>query len=159
MKLRVGIGYDVHALVPDRPCILGGVEIPSELGLKGHSDADCLSHAICDALLGACALGDLGKFFPDTDPQFKGVSSLILLEQTYQKVREQGYRLGNCDTVIITEVPKLAPYIESMRTQLAKVLECDLDQISVKATTHEKLGSLGRKEGLAVQAIVCLEKQ
>lgn len=155
--MRIGHGYDVHRLVPDRALILGGVEIPHELGLLGHSDADVLVHAVMDALLGAAALGDIGKLFPDSDPQYKGISSLLLLEQVQQHIAAKGYEIENIDVTIIAQKPKLAPHIPNMRKKLARVLRLSEDQINIKATTEEKLGFSGREEGMACHA-VCLLK-
>ncbi len=154
--MRVGLGYDVHALADNRRLILGGVEIPHAKGLLGHSDADVLSHAIMDALLGACALGDIGKHFPDTDPRYQGILSLKLLDEVIRLVQEQGWKVGNVDSIVIAQRPKLAPYIEEMRQNIAQVLRVDTSQVSVKATTTEHLGFAGREEGIAAQAIVCL---
>jgi 2-C-methyl-D-erythritol 2,4-cyclodiphosphate synthase len=156
--LRVGIGYDVHALVEGRPLILGGIEIPHEKGLLGHSDADVLTHALMDALLGALALGDLGKHFPDTDEQYRGVSSMKLLEKVMELLAIKGYRIGNVDCIIAAQRPKLAPYIQQMRANLASALKTELENVSVKATTTERLGFEGREEGISSQAIVCLVK-
>ncbi len=156
--MRVGIGYDVHRFAEDRPLIIGGIEIPYERGLLGHSDADVLLHAIKDAILGALSLGDIGKHFPDTDARYKGISSLLLLQYVWKMVKERGYRIGNLDCVIIAERPKMAPYIEAMRAVIAEACEADLEQINVKATTTERLGFTGREEGIAAQAIVLLEK-
>lgn len=155
-KMRVGQGYDVHALTEGRKLIMGGVEIPHDKGLLGHSDADVLTHAIIDALLGGCALGDIGRYFPDTDIQYKGISSLELLERVIKLVRERGYVIGNLDCIIIAQKPKIAPYIEKMRQNLAEVLGTGLESISVKATTTEHLGFEGREEGISAQAVVCL---
>ncbi|NLW07777.1 MAG: 2-C-methyl-D-erythritol 2,4-cyclodiphosphate synthase [Clostridia bacterium] len=154
--MRVGYGYDVHRLVAGRRLLLGGVEIPFELGLAGHSDADVLLHALADALLGAAALGDIGKHFPPGDPEYKNADSLVLLTKAYRLVVERGYVLGNADTVIIAERPRLAPYIETMRTNIAGALAVDREQISIKATTTERLGFCGRGEGIAAQAVVLL---
>lgn len=156
--MRIGIGYDVHRLEKGRKLILGGVEIPCEKGLLGHSDADVLLHAVTDALLGACALGDIGKHFPDTDNRYSGISSIILLKQAYKLVTEKGYRLVNSDSIITAQVPKLAPYIEQMRKNIAHALDTDIDCISVKATTTERLGFEGRMEGISAQSVVLLEK-
>ncbi|WP_006716313.1 2-C-methyl-D-erythritol 2,4-cyclodiphosphate synthase [Desulfitobacterium metallireducens] len=156
--IRVGIGYDVHALVEDRPLILGGIEIPYERGLLGHSDADVLTHAIMDALLGALALGDIGKHFPDTDERFRGISSLALLEEVRRLLNEKGYQLGNLDCILVAQRPKLAGFIPAMQEKLAATLKVKLDQISVKATTTEHLGFEGREEGISAQAIVSLVK-
>ena len=154
--MRVGYGYDVHRLVAGRRLLLGGVEIPFELGLAGHSDADVLLHALADALLGAAALGDIGKHFPPGDPEYKNADSLVLLTKAYRLVVERGYVLGNADTVIIAERPRLAHYIETMRTNIAGALAVDREQISIKATTTERLGFCGRGEGIAAQAVVLL---
>jgi 2-C-methyl-D-erythritol 2,4-cyclodiphosphate synthase len=156
--MRVGLGYDVHQLVEGRPLILGGVLIPHEKGLLGHSDADVLLHAVKDALLGAIGEGDIGRHFPDTDERFKGADSVKLLMHVVGLVKEKGYKLGNLDCVIMAQRPKLAPYIEEMRGVLARELEAELGQINVKATTTEKLGFVGREEGMAAQAIVMLVK-
>lgn len=155
--MRVGLGYDVHALVMERPLVLGGVHIPHEKGLLGHSDADVLVHAIMDALLGAAALGDIGLHFPDTDQKFKGASSLDLLAKVDHLVKEKGYLIGNIDCVIMAEKPKLQPHILKMRQNIAEVLDIPLDGISVKATTTEGLGFVGREEGIAAQAIVFMD--
>ncbi|AGA67954.1 2-C-methyl-D-erythritol 2,4-cyclodiphosphate synthase [Desulfitobacterium dichloroeliminans LMG P-21439] len=156
--LRVGIGYDVHALMEGRPLILGGIEIPHEKGLQGHSDADVLTHAIMDALLGALALGDLGKHFPDTDEQYRGISSIKLLELVMGLMAESGYKIGNIDCIIAAQRPKLAPHIPQMRENLARALKMDLGSVSVKATTTEHLGFEGREEGMSSQAVVLLVK-
>jgi 2-C-methyl-D-erythritol 2,4-cyclodiphosphate synthase len=156
--MRVGLGYDVHQLVEGRPLILGGVTIPHTTGLLGHSDADVLLHAIKDALLGAIAEGDIGRHFPDTDERYKGANSVQLLAHVWAMVKERGYRLGNLDCVIMAQKPKLAPYIDEMRGVLARELEAELGQINVKATTTEKLGFVGKEEGMAAQAIVLLLK-
>lgn len=156
--LRIGQGFDVHRLVEDRPCIIGGVEIPYEKGLLGHSDADVLLHAITDAILGALALGDIGKHFPDTDPEYKDVDSAKLLSDVWKMVREKGFSLSNLDATIIAQRPKMAPYISAMRKRIAELLGAELEQINVKATTTEKLGFPGRGEGIAAMAVVLLEK-
>ena len=156
--MRIGLGYDVHRLVAERDLILGGVHIPYHKGLLGHSDADVLSHAIMDALLGAVALGDIGVHFPDSDQRYKDADSLILLKQVRQKVLEVGYTIVNIDSVVMAEKPKLKPYVQAIRNKLADVLNCVVGQISVKATTTEKLGFVGKEEGIAVQAIVLLEQ-
>jgi len=152
---RIGTGYDVHQLVPERKLILCGVCIPHETGLLGHSDADVAAHALMDAMLGALSLGDIGRHFPDSDDRWKGISSLILLKETACLIRSAGYRLQNADITIVAQRPKLAPYLPQMRKNVADVLECDPDQISVKATTTERLGFEGRMEGISAQA-VCL---
>lgn len=155
LPFRIGHGYDVHRLVENRKLILGGVEIPYEKGLLGHSDADVLLHAVSDALLGALALGDIGKHFPDTDPAYAGADSLKLLELVVEKVREQGYAVGNLDATVLCQKPKLAPYIGSMREKIAATCGVSAEQVSVKATTEEKLGFTG--EGLGISAhCVCL---
>lgn len=156
--IRVGQGFDVHQLVEGRPCIIGGVTIPYEKGLLGHSDADVLLHAITDAILGALGLGDIGKHFPDTDAAFKDADSLKLLEQVWKLVRERGYKLGNIDSTIIAQRPKMQPFIPQMAEIIAKALEADVSQVNVKATTTEQLGFTGRGEGIAAQSVVCLIK-
>ncbi|MBD0334195.1 MAG: 2-C-methyl-D-erythritol 2,4-cyclodiphosphate synthase [Cyanobacteria bacterium Co-bin13] len=156
MTIRIGNGYDIHRLVPDRPLILGGVQIPHSLGLLGHSDADVLTHAIMDALLGALSLGDIGLYFPPDDPQWAGADSLKLLAQVSQMIRAKGWQIGNLDTVVVAERPKLKPHIQAMRSQLAAVLALDPDQVGVKATTNEKLGPTGREEGIAAYAVALL---
>lgn len=155
--MRIGHGYDVHKLVESRKLILGGVDIPHETGLLGHSDADVLVHAVMDALLGASALGDIGKLFPDTDAQYKDISSLILLARVRDAIAAKGYAVENIDVTVIAQRPKLAPHIPQMRENLARVLSLDPDQINVKATTEEHLGFTGREEGIACHA-VCLLK-
>ena len=156
--MRIGHGYDVHRLVPDRALILGGVTVPHELGLLGHSDADVLTHAVMDALLGACALGDIGKLFPDTDEAYRGISSLKLLSHVRDRIREAGDGIENIDVTLIAQRPKLAPYIPEMRRTLADVLALDIGQISIKATTEERLGFTGREEGIACHAVCLLEE-
>lgn len=156
MKFRVGHGYDVHKLVEDRKLIIGGVEIPHSKGLLGHSDADVLAHAICDALLGAVALGDIGKHFPDNDDRYKDVDSLVLLEKVCELIRNKGYEISNVDSTILAQAPKLRPYIDEMRSKLAKAMKLDIDEVSVKATTEERLGFTGREEGIAAHAVVLL---
>lgn len=158
MKIRVGTGYDVHKLVEGRDLILGGVNIPHTTGLLGHSDADVLLHAIMDAMLGAVACGDIGKHFPDTDPQYKGISSIRLLEYVADIISEKGYVVGNIDATIIAQRPKLRPYIAQMEANIAAALKIEPDQINVKATTEEGLGFTGTLEGISAQAICCLEK-
>ncbi|WP_077304033.1 2-C-methyl-D-erythritol 2,4-cyclodiphosphate synthase [Terribacillus halophilus] len=155
---RIGQGFDVHAFAEDRPCIIGGITIPYELGLLGHSDADVLLHTIADACLGALALGDIGKHFPDTDPAFKDADSEVLLRHVWQLVKEKGFKLGNLDCTVIAQAPKMAPYIDQIRENVANMLEAEPDQINVKATTTEKLGFTGRKEGIAAQAVVLLQQ-
>jgi 2-C-methyl-D-erythritol 2,4-cyclodiphosphate synthase len=154
--MRVGIGYDVHQLGPNRPLILGGVTIPHHLGLLGHSDADVLSHAITDALLGALALGSIGDWFPDTDDQYKGADSLVLLETVVTAIHKKGYVICNVDSVIMAQEPKLMPYMSQIQESLAKVLGCSINAVGVKATTTETLGFVGKKEGMAAQAVALL---
>ena len=156
--MRVGIGYDVHRLTEGRKLILGGVEIEHEVGLLGHSDADVLLHAISDALLGAAALGDIGKHFPDKDPQYKGISSLILLTHVGKLLGEHGYVIGNIDATILCQAPKLRPFIAEMRENIARVTGMDAADVSVKATTEEGLGFTGTGEGMAVHAVCLIEK-
>ncbi len=155
---RIGHGYDVHRLIEGRKLIIGGVEIPHEVGLLGHSDADVLLHAIMDSLLGAAALGDIGKLFPDNDNAFKDADSLILLERVGEVISEQGYAVTNIDSTIIAQAPKLAPFIMQMRENIAKALGTNIENISVKATTEEKLGFTGSKEGIAAHAVCLIEK-
>ncbi len=155
---RIGQGYDVHQLVVGRPLIIGGVTIPYEKGLLGHSDADVLLHVVADAVLGAIAEGDIGKHFPDTDHQFKNADSTLLLQQCWQLVKEKNYCLGNIDCTIIAEQPKMRPYIDQMRAVIANLLETSIDNVNVKATTTERLGFTGRGEGIAAQAVVILRK-
>ncbi len=155
--MRIGMGYDVHRLVEDRELIIGGVNITYEKGLLGHSDADVLLHAISDAIIGALGKGDIGEFYPDTDEKYKGVSSLLLLEDIASKMGE--YKIANVDSVIIAERPKMAPFIEEMRANIAKVLACDISRINVKATTEEKLGFTGSGEGISAHAVVLLESK
>ena len=157
--MRVGMGYDVHKLVEGRDLILGGVKIPHTLGLLGHSDADVLLHAIMDALLGAAALGDIGKHFPDTDPQYKGISSIRLLEHVAKLIEEKGYIVENIDATIIAQKPKMAPHIPQMRANMAKAMGINESQLNIKATTEEKLGFTGREEGIASQAICLLNER
>ncbi len=156
--IRVGQGYDVHRFKDGGDVILGGVKIPYEQGLEAHSDGDVVLHALCDALLGAAALGDIGKHFPDTDPEFKGADSRVLLRHVYAIVQEKGYKLVNADITIIAQAPKMSPHTAAMCRNIAEDLKVDVDCINVKATTTEKLGFEGRKEGIAVQAIVLIEK-
>ena len=157
--IRIGQGYDVHQLAEGRPFILGGIEIPHDKGLLGHSDADVLLHTITDAALGTICGGDIGKHFPDTDPEFKDADSKKLLSHIWQYVKEQGYELGNVDCTVIAQKPKLAPYIEQMRESIARLLEADVSQVSVKATTSEHLGFTGREEGIAALAVILLVKR
>ncbi len=156
--LRIGHGYDVHAFAENRKCIIGGVDIPCEKGLLGHSDADVLLHAISDSLLGAAALGDIGKHFPDTDPRYKGANSLVLLKNVCALVNSLGYKVVNIDATVIAQMPKMAPYIDTMRSNIADALNVDVDFISVKATTEEKLGFTGRKEGISAHCVCLIEK-
>jgi len=158
LKFRIGNGYDVHQLVKGRKLVLGGVEIPSEFGLLGHSDADVLLHAISDALLGALALGDIGIHFPDTAAENKDIDSRVILKKSYDLVLQHGYRLVNCDTALVLEKPKIAPYLLQMRKSIAEVLSCGIEDVSVKATTSEKMGFVGRGEGAVAYAVVLLEK-
>lgn len=157
-RIRIGHGYDVHRLVENRKLILGGVEIPFERGLLGHSDADVLLHAISDALLGAVALGDIGKHFPDTDPRYAGADSMLLLKEVVQFVRNEGYQVGNLDATILCQRPKLARFIAAMRENIAACCEIPVSDVSVKATTEEKLGFTGSGEGIAVHAVALLER-
>ena len=157
-EFRIGHGYDVHRLVAGRPLILGGVEIPHSRGLLGHSDADVLLHAVCDAVLGALALGDIGQHFPDTDPAYKGISSVSLLTQVVSLMRAEGYLLANLDATVLAQAPKLAPYLPVMRARIAEVFSVVVGQISIKATTEEHLGFTGREEGIAAHAVCLLQK-
>ncbi|NRN30246.1 2-C-methyl-D-erythritol 2,4-cyclodiphosphate synthase [Photorhabdus heterorhabditis] len=157
--MRIGHGFDVHKFGGEGPIIIGGVRIPYEQGLLAHSDGDVALHAATDALLGAAALGDIGKLFPDTDPAFKGVDSRELLREAYRRIREKGYRIGNLDITIIAQAPKMLPHVPQMRVNLAEDLQCHLDDINVKATTTEKLGFVGRKEGIACEAVALLVKE
>lgn len=159
MHFRIGQGYDVHRLVPDQKLILGGIAIPHDLGLKGHSDADVLTHAICDALLGAAALGDIGYHFPPTDEAYRNINSLELLAKVHGLLMEYGYGIGNIDTTLCLEKPKLASYIPVIRETLANTLDVNTDQISVKATTSESLGFEGRQEGISAIAIALIQSQ
>ncbi|MBO4864306.1 MAG: 2-C-methyl-D-erythritol 2,4-cyclodiphosphate synthase [Eubacterium sp.] len=154
--MKIGMGYDVHKLVEDRPLILGGVTIPYEKGLLGHSDADCLTHAIMDSLLGAAGLGDIGKHFPDTDPEYKGADSIKLLEKVYEMLTERGYKIGNVDATIIAQKPKMAPYIDEMRDIVSRTLKVDRDSVNIKATTEEGLGFTGEGLGIACQSIALI---
>ena len=156
MNIRIGNGYDIHRLVSDRDLILGGVKIAHDLGLLGHSDADVLTHAIMDAMLGALSLGDIGHYFPPSDPQWAGADSLVLLTQVHQLIRDRGWLIGNIDSVVVAERPKLKPHIGQMRDKLAAVLELQPDQIGIKATTNETLGPVGREEGIGAYAVVLL---
>ena len=159
MNIRIGHGYDVHQLTEDRDLIIGGVNIPHHLGLLGHSDADVLLHAISDSLLGALALGDIGKHFPDTDDEYKGADSLELLACVYELVKSNGYEVGNVDATILAQAPKLAPYIPQMRLNIARALEIEIDSVSVKATTEEKLGFTGEEKGIAAHAVCLVYKK
>lgn len=156
---RIGNGYDVHRLIEGRKLILGGVEIPYEKGLLGHSDADVLIHAIMDALLGALALGDIGKHFPDNSIEFKDIDSAILLKRVFNLIKERGYRVNNLDSIIVAQAPKLSPYLDLMRERVAEILEIDIDCVSIKATTEEKLGFTGCGEGIKSYAVVLLKKK
>lgn len=156
--IRIGHGFDVHQLVEGRKCIIGGVDIPHEKGLKGHSDADVLLHAVCDALLGAAALGDIGKHFPDTDPRFKGIDSRDLLRHVAALIKEKGYRVVNVDATVIAEAPRLAKHIVAMCANIASDLDVDTDCVNVKATTSERLGFTGRGEGIAAEAVCLIER-
>lgn len=155
--MRIGLGYDVHKLVADRELWLGGVLVPHTLGLLGHSDADVAIHALCDALLGAAALGDIGKHFPDSDPRYKGIDSKILLRETMALIRREGYELGNADLTIIAQQPKIGPHIQTMRQTLADCMQVPVADVSVKATTTERLGFAGREEGIAAEAVVLIK--
>ncbi|MDX7997810.1 2-C-methyl-D-erythritol 2,4-cyclodiphosphate synthase [Xenorhabdus sp. Reich] len=157
--MRIGHGFDVHKFGGEGPLVIGGVRIPYEHGLIAHSDGDVALHAATDALLGAAALGDIGKLFPDTDPAFKGADSRELLKEAYRRIRAKGYRIGNLDITIIAQAPKMLPHIPQMRVNLAEDLECHMDDINVKATTTEKLGFVGRKEGIACEAVALLVKE
>ena len=157
-KMRIGTGYDVHRLAPGRTLILGGVEIEYEQGLLGHSDADVLLHAIMDAMLGAAAMGDIGRHFPDTDPAYKGASSIYLLKCVRKMIEKEGYRIGNVDATIIAQRPKMRPYIEKMRNNIAEALAVEVSRINVKATTEEGLGFTGEGEGISSQAVCLLEE-
>lgn len=156
MNIRIGNGYDIHRLVSDRPLILGGVNISHELGLLGHSDADVLTHAIMDAMLGALSLGDIGHYFPPSDPKWAGADSLVLLAQVNQLIWDKGWQVNNIDSVIVAERPKMKPHIMEMRDRLAGVLQVNPDRIGIKATTNEKLGPVGREEGIAAYAVALL---
>lgn len=155
--MRIGFGYDVHQLVNNRKLIIGGIEIPYEKGLLGHSDADVLVHSIMDAILGALALGDIGKHFPDTDMAYKDISSMKLLERVYNVMNNKGYKIGNIDATVAAELPKLAPYIDDMRKLICGILNTDIDNINIKATTTEELGFVGRKEGISSYSVCLLE--
>lgn len=159
MNMRIGQSTDIHQLAEGRKLVLGGVEIESDLGLVGHSDADALTHALAEAILGALALGDLGKWFPDTDPEWEGVNSQIILKEVARMMDERGYKIGNADALVLIEKPKMAPHIQKMRENFAEALNCDVSQISVKATRGEKMGFVGRREGVMAQAVVLLEEK
>lgn len=156
MNIRIGNGYDIHRLVPDRALILGGVKIEHELGLLGHSDADVLTHAIMDAMLGALSLGDIGLYFPPDDDRWAGADSIELLKQVAKLIGDRGWKIGNLDTTIVAERPKLKPHIHSMRERLAQALQLDVDQVGIKATTNEKLDATGREEGICAHAVILL---
>jgi len=158
MNFRIGLGYDVHPFEVGRKLMLGGIEIPFNKGLKGHSDADVLLHSITDALLGAAGLGDIGSHFPDTDPKYKNADSAILLKDSYSLVRKAGYQLSNVDATIVAEAPKIMPHVRKIRERISTLLECDMEQVSIKATTNEKMGFLGRSEGIAVHAVALIFK-
>ena len=157
-NIRIGHGYDVHRFQSGRKCIIGGVDIPSDLGLLGHSDADVLLHAVADSLLGAAALGDIGKHFPDTSPEFEGADSLVLLRKTVKLINDIGYRVSNIDSTVIAQAPKLAPYITQMRQNIADACGVDVNSVSVKATTEEKLGFTGNMQGISAHAVCLIEK-
>ena len=156
--IRIGHGFDVHAFADDRPLIIGGLNIPHDRGLAGHSDADVLLHTVADAILGALALGDIGKFFPDTDEQYKDMDSKILLAEVVQKMHDEKYKIGNIDAVIMAEAPKFRPHIDDMRASVATILKTSISNVNIKATTTEKLGFVGRKEGITSEAVVLLTK-
>ncbi|NLL70882.1 MAG: 2-C-methyl-D-erythritol 2,4-cyclodiphosphate synthase [Epulopiscium sp.] len=157
--MRIGMGYDVHRLIKERPLIIGGVHIPFEKGLLGHSDADVLTHAVMDALLGAAALGDIGKHFPDTDPTYKNISSLVLLEKVKESLEREKYTIINIDATIVAQLPKMAPYINEMRKNISEILKIDIQQINIKATTEEGLGITGKGEGITSHVICLLQKK
>lgn len=159
MKFRIGLGYDVHQFADGRKLILGGLEIPYDRGLKGHSDADVLLHSIADAFLGAASLGDIGTHFPDTDPRFKDADSSVLLQQVIKMIASEGYEVGNVDATIVAEEPKMSPHIPSMRERISELLECEPGDVSIKATTHEKMGAIGRLEGIAVHSVVLIKRK
>ena len=159
MNIRIGNGYDIHRLVPDRPLILGGVKLEHSLGLLGHSDADALTHAIMDAMLGALSLGDIGHYFPPSDPKWAGADSIELLKQVDALIHEKGWAIANLDSVIVAERPKIKPHIAAMRDRLATALNLDVDQVGIKATTNEKLGPTGREEGIAVYSVALLTRE
>jgi len=159
MMIRVGHGYDVHALAPGLPLVLGGVRIPHEKGCVAHSDGDVAVHALCDAMLGAAALGDIGRHFPDTDPRYKGIDSLVLLREVMALLRREDYSIGNVDVTIAAQRPKLAPFIDQMRSRIAAAMGVDVGRVSVKATTTERLGYVGREEGIEAFAVALIEKE
>ena len=156
--IRIGHGFDVHAFAGDRPLIIGGLNIPHDRGLAGHSDADVLLHTVADAILGALALGDIGKFFPDTDEKYKDMDSKILLAKVVQKMHDENYEIGNIDAVIMAQAPKFRPYIDDMRESVASILKTSISNVNIKATTTEKMGFVGRKEGITSEAVVLLTK-
>ncbi len=156
--MRIGHGYDVHRLVPQRKLILGGVDVPSEMGLLGHSDADVLTHAVMDALLGSAGLGDIGKLFPDSDPAYQGISSLILLEEVIKRLKSSGFQVGNVDATILAQRPKLASFLPEMASKLAQCMGIPADRVNVKATTEEGLGFTGNGDGMAAHAVVLIEE-
>lgn len=158
MNIRIGNGYDIHKLVTGRPLILGGVEIPHSMGLLGHSDADVLIHAIMDALLGALGMGDIGHYFPPSDPKWEGANSTILMQQVATIIESQGWKIGNIDSTVVAEQPKLKPHLKPMRKAIAQTLDIEIEQISIKATTNEQLGPVGREEGICAYAVVLLIK-
>lgn len=158
MENRTGTGFDVHAFAPGRKLILGGVEIPYDRGLDGHSDADVLVHALMDALLGAAAMGDIGRHFPDTDQQYKGISSMVLLRQVGEKLAEAGYSIVNADVTVMAQAPKISPYVDEMRSNIAGTLNVDKSRINIKGTTTERLGFVGRKEGIAAEAVCSISR-
>lgn len=158
MKIRIGHAWDTHRLVENRPLILGGIEVPYEKGLLGHSDADVVLHVIAEAMLGALALGDLGTLFPDTDPKIKGIDSKVILSHVHQIIMDNGFTIGNIDVTIYAEKPKMRPYIDSMRMSVSQQLNLDITQVSIKATTHEKMGFIGRGEAIAAEAVLLLMK-
>jgi len=158
MNIRIGNGYDIHQLAAGRPLILGGIEIPHSLGLLGHSDADVLIHAVMDALLGALGMGDIGHYFPPNDPKWKGADSTILMKQVGEIISSQGWKVGNIDSTVVAEQPKLKPHLKSMRQAIAQTLDIEIEQISIKATTNEQLGPVGREEGICAYAVVLLVK-
>ncbi len=158
-NIRIGFGYDVHTLTENRKLVLGGVEVPHEKGLMGHSDADVLLHAICDAILGALALGDIGKHFPNSDPKYKGIDSKKLLKEVYELITEHDYAISNIDSTVVIQEPKIMPYVTSMRTVIAGVLNLKVEQVSVKATTSEKMGFVGKQQGAEAYAIALLYKK